>query len=451
MAINAKMIAEFTLKMRTPTSRLGHAQLASRVQLASRMATRCPARAGRVGRRTLSVKAAVALETADSDASDSGFIFSGLKGQAIESALLPSWPEKREILGVIPEHCFKKDTVKSMMYAAVSLALTVVPGVLAHLYLPYQASYLAAWAAYALWTGTAATGCWVVAHECGHGAFSDNKTLQDTVGYVLHTLLLVPYFSWQRSHAVHHSRTNHVTEGETHVPAMSDEPESKFTFKVREAIGGGPFAVIHTLAVLAFGWPVYLLTGASGGPVRGNTNHFLPNAGAKGKYALFPGGWKNKVYLSDIGIAGALGGIGYLAYTFGVLPVLALYGAPLMVTNAWLVLYTWLQHTGEDVPHLGEETWTWEKGAFMTIDRPYGALADFLHHRIGSTHVAHHLNHQIPHYHAKEATEAIKAAFPQHYLYDPTPIWKATWNVAKNCIAVEKNKDNLWVFKTSVA
>jgi fatty acid desaturase len=45
-----------------------------------------------------------------------------------------------------------------------------------------------------------------------------------SVGYILHSLLLVPYFSWQRSHAVHHSRTNHVMEGETHVPARINTP-----------------------------------------------------------------------------------------------------------------------------------------------------------------------------------------------------------------------------------
>lgn len=33
-------------------------------------------------------------------------------------------------------------------------------------------------------------------------------------------MLMVPYFSWQRSHAVHHANTNHMTDGETHVPEM---------------------------------------------------------------------------------------------------------------------------------------------------------------------------------------------------------------------------------------
>lgn len=82
-------------------------------------------------------------------------------------------------------------------------------------------------------------------------------------------LLLVPYFSWQRSHAVHHNRTNHITEGETHVPDKASEPAAEATLQARMSMGDGPFAILHTAVVLLFGWPVYLLTGASGGPVRG--------------------------------------------------------------------------------------------------------------------------------------------------------------------------------------
>jgi len=44
------------------------------------------------------------------------------------------------------------------------------------------------WTLYAVAAGTAVTGCWVAAHECGHGAFSDSVVLRDTVGYVLHTV-----------------------------------------------------------------------------------------------------------------------------------------------------------------------------------------------------------------------------------------------------------------------
>ena len=36
----------------------------------------------------------------------------------------------------------------------------------------------------------------ILAHECGHGSFSDNTYANDILGYILHTPLLVPYFSW---------------------------------------------------------------------------------------------------------------------------------------------------------------------------------------------------------------------------------------------------------------
>lgn len=38
---------------------------------------------------------------------------------------LADMPTKAEVLAAIPEHCFKKDTMKSLMYAAISAALTI--------------------------------------------------------------------------------------------------------------------------------------------------------------------------------------------------------------------------------------------------------------------------------------------------------------------------------------
>ena len=239
---------------------------------------------------------------------------------------------------------------------------------------------------------------------------------------------------------MHHARTNHVSEGETHCPYPADSVSGRAALATRGALGEAPFAAVQLFTHLVVGWPAYLLWGATGGSSRGVTNHFWPTAPFS--EALWPGAWKGKVWKSDIGVVAVLAGLAAWAHAAGSwLPVLALYVAPYLVTNAWLVLYTWLQHTDVDVPHYEGADWSFVKGAFLTIDRPYGALFDFLHHRIGSTHVAHHVESSIPHYHALEATHALKAAFPSLYLYDPTPVWRALFRVAAKCVAVVKRGD----------
>ena len=353
------------------------------------------------------------------------------------------YPTKREVLAVIPPECFERSLLTSSLYLLASLTMTIGSGVLAYAFLPLTWAWLPAWIAYAIFTGTAATGCWVVAHECGHRAFAKYNWLQDLIGYCLHSGLLVPYFSWQRSHAIHHARTNHLDLGETHVPHRDTSPSGKAWQWWQETVGDEAFAILTMLIHFVFGWPAYLLAGASGGPTRGTTNHFWP--ARPFSVALFPGGWKRKVWLSAFGVVAMLSLLGWWTYTAGFLPVLAIYVGPYLVVNFWLVLYTWLQHTDVDVPHFDDEEWTWVKGAFMTIDRPYGAFLDFMHHRIGSTHVAHHIDARIPHYHAVKATRALRENFPDLYLYDPTPISRALWRVAMRCNVVSRAEEG-WTF-----
>jgi omega-6 fatty acid desaturase (delta-12 desaturase) len=302
---------------------------------------------------------------------------------------------------------------------------------------------------YAIVTGTVATGVWVVAHECGHGAFSDNKLLQDAVGYIFHTICLVPYFSWQRSHKVHHSRTNHLEEGETHVPCSIETSAGKATLDQRFHWGEDSFGVLNTIQHLIFGWPAYLLAGITGGPLRGTTNHFVPIS--TGKMELFPTReMKMKVLLSDVGIVAVFIMLYKWYKVEGLFPVLVMYWGPYLIVNCWLVGITWLQHTDVDIPHFDGDNWTWAKGALLTVDRPYPAIIDWLHHRIGTSHVAHHICSSLPHYHAREATEHIKKAFPNHYLYDSTPIHLAMWRIAKKCLVVRKEGD-MWVYTDTKA
>ena len=118
----------------------------------------------------------------------------GLNGLALkEGKEFPS--SKGEVMRKIPKHLTQPHTGKSLMYAAISTALTLASGALG-LLIPQRWAYAPLWLASGMMTGTIATGCWVVAHECGHFAFSKNRALQDAVGYILHSFLLVPYYSW---------------------------------------------------------------------------------------------------------------------------------------------------------------------------------------------------------------------------------------------------------------
>ena len=425
---------------------------------------------------------------------------SGLEGKALAPDFLDNVPSKAAVRAVVPSHCYTRQTWRSLAYLAQSVITTALTASLG-LLIPLKLAALPLWLLYAAVTGTTAMGMWVLAHECGHGAFSDNRLLQDAVGFVLHSLLLVPYFSWQRSHAVHHARTNHIYEGETHVPTVVDGRDGHETpggaemMNIAKNMGErrhgfyqlfGHLTVRHAASLplsslppclvppiypflLRFappvegqrhsgrvsrsqiGWPSYILAGLTGGSKYGTSNHFWPFRplnSASAQRHMWPNKWPTKVLQSSAGVAAVLVGLAMWARRAGAATVWALYGGPYLVVNMWLIVYTWLQHTDVDVPHLGASEFTYMRGAFHTIDRPYPPLIDRLHHRIGSTHVAHHIDCTIPHYHAREATDAIAKAFPKVYLHEPTPVHIALWRVACHCIAVKRRSadDQRYVF-----
>jgi len=352
-------------------------------------------------------------------------------------------PTVKDLKNAIPAHCFEYSLVTS--FSLVVRDGLIISAIMygAWNYLPFEDITMAGWAAWNLYwflCGTAMTGWWVIAHECGHRGFSDNTVVCDIVGWVLHSFLLVPYFSWQYSHHKHHAKTNHLLDGETHVP-----PGRKYIsmFKgMHSVIGDEAFAVYELVTHLVFGWPMYLFfnsTGARRTPDKERIttihDHFRPSS------KLFPSnrGWDTRVFLSTVGCLATLAGLYLLGEEVGHSKVAMMYWPAYLWNNFWLVLYTWLQHTAPDLPHFGEDEWTWVRGALCTIDRPYGPF-DWMHHHIGSTHVAHHLFSYLPCYHAQEATAALKAFLEPKglYHYDGTPFPVAAWKIGRDCHYVEE-------------
>jgi fatty acid desaturase len=363
----------------------------------------------------------------------------------------PAYPSKAELLACFPPELTKISPAKSWRSLALSLSLSALAYGLGTL-MPLTASAIPLWLLYAVVTGTVAGGCWVIAHECGHNAFHPNRRIEAAVGFVLHSLLLVPYFSWQRSHAVHHANCNHLEAGETHVPPRSDSPSGQRVAALSQRLGPQLYGVMSLFSHLVLGWPLYLLFGVAGGEVYGSpTSHFWNGAPFQnGRRFLFPANLRPAMLFSNLGIVAMLLALALASAHFSLLRVLAVYGLPYLVINAWLVAYTWLQHTDTDIPHFTTSEWTWAKGALQTVDRPYGPLLNLLHHGIGSTHVCHHVNSRIPHYNAWQGTALLKQRFPDLVRFDPTPIHLALWRVASRCAVVaERPSTGSFFYQTS--
>lgn len=86
--------------------------------------------------------------------------------------------------------------MRFFMYVIYSVSSVLTCAYFAHKIIPLEYWAIPLWIAYAVINGTIATGVWVLGHECGHHAFSDNNLKNEILGYLLHTPLLVPYFSW---------------------------------------------------------------------------------------------------------------------------------------------------------------------------------------------------------------------------------------------------------------
>lgn len=207
---------------------------------------------------------------------------SGLNGAAL-GVTLDDIPSLKDIRRAVPARCFTRQTGTSLRYLGQSLIVQAGLVALGRA-IPLSRAMLPVWIAYACVSGTAATGLWVLAHECGHGAFSDNRRLQTAVGFSLHSALLVPYFSWQRSHAVHHANTNHISDGETHVPlvvggdGVAEHAGGQADLATSRSMGKSAYGALQLALHLIFGWPAYLLFGKTGGPTHGVSNHFWPTA-----------------------------------------------------------------------------------------------------------------------------------------------------------------------------
>ncbi|KAJ7274973.1 delta-12 fatty acid desaturase protein [Mycena rebaudengoi] len=378
----------------------------------------------------------------------------------------------KDLLSSIPPHCFERSTIRSMMYPIWDFFVIGSLWKLTSIADSYTATLssttrtlasFSLWSLYGFFAGLFGMGLWIVAHEAGHGAVQSLRKLSTTASVGCCTSGLgVPYHSWRISHAKHHAATGHMTQDQVFVPWTRSQfglpplDPANDDILWRECVRGNPKRVPGGLQVIlpspslsnasftlcAAGLPSYLLFNTAGQPrYPKGTNHFSPSS------IIYARNQRSQIVMSDLGIFLWLGLIVLACYHYSFTTVLRVYLVPYLWVNHWLVLITFLQHSDPLVPHYRSEMFNFQRGALCTLDRSLlgdlgpimGWLGAHATHGISETHVLHHVTSKIPHYHAWEATYALRkrlAAAGINLVGRPGG-WAEVYRVMRECRFVE--------------
>lgn len=314
-------------------------------------------------------------------------------------------PDVKTLRDAIPAKCFERSLIRSFSYVVRDLIVVSL--------LFYSAVWLSQldapwtvktplWALYSFVQGLFFTGLWILAHDCGHDSFSDNGFINGATGWFLHSILLVPFFSWKFSHARHHRYHNHMEKDTVFVPPRKSEHEAKGTPSIIEQIMNHTAADTPIVTVFALifhqllGWPAYILMNAGAGKKSLVKNDRSTSSAYKQSHLdptanIFTSSEAPFVALSNLGLVITLTVLYLASRSVGTSTVLLAYGLPYLWMNHWIVAITYLHHTHPEALHYEAEDWTFIKGAASTVDREFGFIGRHIFHGIIEYHVVHHM------------------------------------------------------------
>lgn len=258
----------------------------------------------------------------------------------------------KQIHDAVPKHLLQKSPLKALMYVLRDITFTLLLFRLAASIAPWSQSnfggyishpFLKAivsttmWLSYWWVQGLVWAGIFCLGHDAGHGTLFDNTKLNNVVGYILHTALLIPYYSWRSTHHAHHKATGSMERDENYVPYERSDyalppADQATTFDYHEVFEETPIYTLSRMLIMqGFGWWVYLAQNTMGSKMYpAGTNHFDPDS------PLFKKEQRQSIILSDIGLGMML------TLLFGVVgwkTVAWYYLVPYLFTNHWIGSY----------------------------------------------------------------------------------------------------------------
>jgi omega-6 fatty acid desaturase (delta-12 desaturase) len=292
-----------------------------------------------------------------------------------------------KIIKNIPRHCLRPSAWRAWLYVLRDLILAVSLVVIIHK-LPLALATMAS-----VILGIVMTGIFVLAHDAGHRSFSSKLWVNDLVGEIFSALLLWPFHVWRLSHDTHHRYTHHISK----------------------EIAWRPFSQEKVAAMSPMARSIYLWT-RSWGYFTGSiffAFYFIKDGLRGVKSRHFKPEELKLIYQSVLITALVAALMVYGAYIADGWRGIILYVLiPQFTFQFWMSTFTFFHHTSPDSLFMEASTWDPSKAQLgSTIHLNYPRWIEWLTHDI-SWHVPHHVCVGIPHYHLREAHQALKSSYP---------------------------------------
>ena len=243
-------------------------------------------------------------------------------------------------------------------------------------------------------TGFAMWCTWCIGHDAGHGTVSKgdrySKTINRIVGEISHSIVcLTPFVPWALSHRKHHLNHNHIDRDYSHQWFIREDKDTMHQL----------LQAAHSTRMLFFPFLYffYLVTG-------------VPDGGHVFFYGrMWEGHSIREKADASLSVMVSCATAGLLWHTMGTANFAVVCMGPWMVMSFWLFMVTYLQHHSEDGKLYTDDTFTFQRGAFETVDRNYGKYINRMSHHMMDGHVIHHLFFtKVPHYRLEAATAALR-------------------------------------------
>ena len=252
--------------------------------------------------------------------------------------------------------------------------------------------------------GTAATGLFVVAHDCAHQSFSKSRTLNEVVGTICMMPLMFPYCGWELTHNHHHQFANHLDKDHLWRPLKKEQLEKMSTFS-------------KYVAYYMYG-PLFFESS-----ILHHAYHFLlPIVARRAKAKT-----GRSVVFALLGCAMTPYGISYLG------PLWKLYWAPFLVFQFWLSTFTLFHHRNPRGAGWKEDK-DWNKvygSLFATVHVAFPSWIEYLTLDI-NWHLPHHASALIPWYNLRKCTHALMMAYGDRLCTDEFS-WELWKEVTREC------------------